>query len=134
MLVRISRGDLAPDTPAPLLESVGFLITRVHFRLHREFSAALAPLGIEPRHKGCLAALARPARSRRPSWPGSSGSAAPASCRWSTTWSAAAWSSAAASRPTAAPSCSTCCPRRPRWRPGGPGAQRRADGRPSWRC
>ena len=59
MLVRISERDLAPDTPAPLLESVAFLITRVHFRMHRDFSAALAPLGIEPRHKGCLAALAR---------------------------------------------------------------------------
>ncbi|WP_051551551.1 MarR family winged helix-turn-helix transcriptional regulator [Nocardioides sp. URHA0020] len=57
LLVRISEGELAQDTPPPLLESVGFLITRVHFRMHREFSAVLAPLGIEPRHKGCLAAL-----------------------------------------------------------------------------
>lgn len=57
ILVRISEQDLAPDTPAPLLESIAFLITRVHFRMHRDFSAVLAPLGIEPRHKGCLAAL-----------------------------------------------------------------------------
>jgi DNA-binding MarR family transcriptional regulator len=57
LLVRVAERDLAVDTPAPLLESVGFLITRVHFRMHRDFSAALAPLGIEPRHKGCLAVL-----------------------------------------------------------------------------
>ncbi|GAA4704100.1 MarR family transcriptional regulator [Nocardioides conyzicola] len=57
ILVRISEQDLAPDTPAPLLDSIAFLITRVHFRMHRDFSAVLAPLGIEPRHKGCLAAL-----------------------------------------------------------------------------
>ncbi len=57
ILVSVSAKDLAEDTPAPLLESVAFLITRLHVRLHREFSAALAPLGIEPRHKGCLAAL-----------------------------------------------------------------------------
>ena len=57
VLVRISEQGLAPDTPAPLLESIAFLITRVHFRMHRDFSAVLAPLGIEPRHKGCLAAL-----------------------------------------------------------------------------
>jgi DNA-binding MarR family transcriptional regulator len=58
MLVLISGGDLAADTPAPLLDSVGFLITRVHFRLHRDFATALAPVGIEPRHVGCLTALA----------------------------------------------------------------------------
>jgi DNA-binding MarR family transcriptional regulator len=58
MLVRICEGDLAPDTPVALMGSVGFLLTRVHFRLHREFAPALAPLGIEPRHVGCLTALA----------------------------------------------------------------------------
>lgn len=57
MLVRICERDLAPDTPAALMASVGFLITRVHFRLHREVAPALAPLGIEPRHIGCLTAL-----------------------------------------------------------------------------
>jgi DNA-binding MarR family transcriptional regulator len=58
MLVQICEADLAPDTPVALMESVGFLLTRVHFRLHREFAPALAPLGIEPRHVGCLTALA----------------------------------------------------------------------------
>lgn len=57
MLALVCERDLAPDTPAALMESVGFLITRVHFRLHREFAPALMPLGIEPRHMGCLTAL-----------------------------------------------------------------------------
>ncbi|MFC6041805.1 MarR family winged helix-turn-helix transcriptional regulator [Nocardioides hankookensis] len=57
MLVRVAGPELAPDTPAPLLDSLGFLITRVHFRLHREFAEILEPIGIEPRHVGCLTAL-----------------------------------------------------------------------------
>jgi DNA-binding MarR family transcriptional regulator len=58
MLVRVLGDELAPETPAPLLDSIGFLITRVHFRLHRVFAAALLPLDIEPRHMGCMTALA----------------------------------------------------------------------------
>ena len=57
LLLRIVGPDLAPDTPEPLLDSVGFLITRAHFRMHRDFMAALEPLRIEPRHVGCLTAL-----------------------------------------------------------------------------
>jgi DNA-binding MarR family transcriptional regulator len=58
LLARILEGELAPQTPGPLLASIGFLVTRVHFRLHRDFAAALAPLDVEPRHVGCLTALA----------------------------------------------------------------------------
>jgi DNA-binding MarR family transcriptional regulator len=49
--------ELAPDTPEPLLESLGFLITRVHLRMHRAFSEALTPLGIVPQHFGLLTTL-----------------------------------------------------------------------------
>ncbi|MCW2795048.1 MarR family transcriptional regulator [Nocardioides sp.] len=57
LLLRVVEQELAPDTPEPLLESIGFLITRVHFRMHRDFADALAPLDIEPRHFGVLTAL-----------------------------------------------------------------------------
>lgn len=57
LLLRVAAPDLAPDTPAPLLDSIGFLLTRVHVRLHREFSVALEPLGIDPRHVGCMTSL-----------------------------------------------------------------------------
>lgn len=50
--------DLAPGTPAALRESVPFLISKMHFRMHRDFLAALGPLRIEPRHFGVLTALA----------------------------------------------------------------------------
>ena len=58
LLLGILAGELAPDTPEPLLESLGFLITRVHLRMHRAFSEALAPLGIVPAQFGLLTALA----------------------------------------------------------------------------
>ncbi|WP_456696240.1 MarR family winged helix-turn-helix transcriptional regulator [Aeromicrobium sp. P5_D10] len=48
LLLGILDGQLASDTPAPLLDSVGFLITRAHLRLHRSLSEVLAPLGIAP--------------------------------------------------------------------------------------
>ncbi len=35
LLLGILEGELAPDTPEPLLESLGFLITRAHLRMHR---------------------------------------------------------------------------------------------------
>ncbi|MFA6300668.1 MAG: MarR family transcriptional regulator [Nocardioides sp.] len=57
LLLSVVRPELAPDTPEPLLESIGFMITRLHFRMHRDFAAALEPLRIEPRHFGVLAAL-----------------------------------------------------------------------------
>lgn len=57
LLFRVAEPELAPDTPEPLRESIGFLMTRVHFWMHREFLAALVPLGIEPRHFGALIAL-----------------------------------------------------------------------------
>ena len=51
------RQDLSPGAPKELLESIGFLIVRVHFRMHRDFMPALEPLRIEPRHFGVLTAL-----------------------------------------------------------------------------
>ena len=58
LLLGILGSELAPDTPEPLLESLGFLITRVHLRMHRAFSEVLAPLGIVPAHFGLLTTLA----------------------------------------------------------------------------
>jgi DNA-binding MarR family transcriptional regulator len=57
ILVRVAEVDLAPDVPEPLRESIGFLITRIHTRMHREYMTALEPLRIEPRHFGALIAL-----------------------------------------------------------------------------
>jgi DNA-binding MarR family transcriptional regulator len=57
LLLRVAEVDLAPDVPEPLRESIGFLITRLHTRMHREFMAALEPLRIEPRDFGALTAL-----------------------------------------------------------------------------
>jgi DNA-binding MarR family transcriptional regulator len=57
LLLRVAEVDLPPDLPEPLRESIGFLITRVHSRMHREYMAALGPLRIEPRHFGALTAL-----------------------------------------------------------------------------
>lgn len=57
LLVRVAETDLAPDAPAPLRESVAFLVTRIHARMHREFVAALAPLDLMPAHYGALTAL-----------------------------------------------------------------------------
>lgn len=57
LLVRVAEVDLAPDVPEPLRESISFLITRIHARLHREYSSALEPLRVEPRHFGTLCTL-----------------------------------------------------------------------------
>ena len=57
LLLRVAETDLAPDVPEPLRESIAFLVTRIHGRMHREFVAALEPLRIEPRDFGTLTAL-----------------------------------------------------------------------------
>ena len=57
LLLRVAEVDLAPDVPEPLRESIGFLVTRIHDRMHREFVVALEPLRIEPRDFGTLTAL-----------------------------------------------------------------------------
>jgi DNA-binding MarR family transcriptional regulator len=57
LLLRVAEVDLAPDAPEPLRESIAFLVTRIHHRMHREFAAALEPLRIEPRDFGTLTAL-----------------------------------------------------------------------------
>ena len=44
-------------TPSALLASTGFLLTRAHQRAHRDFTAALAALGIEPRDFGTMRCL-----------------------------------------------------------------------------
>jgi DNA-binding MarR family transcriptional regulator len=58
LLLRVAVSELDPGTPEPLRESIAFLVTRVQFRMHRDFQAALDPLGIEPAHFGVLVALA----------------------------------------------------------------------------
>lgn len=58
LLLRVAESDLSPDTPEPLRESIAFLVTRVQFRMHRDFQTALEPVGIEPAHFGALVALA----------------------------------------------------------------------------
>lgn len=51
-------GDVLDDrTPEALRQSTGFLVTRAHFRAHREFLTGLAPIGIEPRHYGSMRVL-----------------------------------------------------------------------------
>ncbi len=57
LLLGMLSGDLAPDTPEPLMDSLGFLITRVHLRMHRALSELLAPLDIAPAQFGLLTAL-----------------------------------------------------------------------------
>ena len=57
LLLGVVEGELSPATPEPLLESLGFLVTRAHARMHRAFVVALAPLRIEPRHFGVLTTL-----------------------------------------------------------------------------
>jgi len=57
LLLRVVEPDLAPDTPEPLRDSISFLVTRLQFRMHRDFQLALAPIGIEPPHFGILTAL-----------------------------------------------------------------------------
>lgn len=57
LLTGLVGDELDARTPAALLDSIGFLLLRAHVRVHREFTAALEPLDIEPRHVGTLRAL-----------------------------------------------------------------------------
>lgn len=57
LLLAVVRDEIADHAPDELVSSIGFLITRVHFRMHRAFVAALEPLDLEPRHYGTLVAL-----------------------------------------------------------------------------
>lgn len=57
LLLEMIRPELASDVPGDLLDSLGFLLSRVHVRMHRDFLAALGPLDLEPRHFGALVAL-----------------------------------------------------------------------------
>jgi DNA-binding MarR family transcriptional regulator len=57
VLSRVAGDDLDERTPQQLLDSTGFLVTKAQQRSHREFAAALQPLGIEPRHFGTLRGL-----------------------------------------------------------------------------
>ena len=57
LLRRVIGEALDPDTPRKLWNSTGFLVNRAHHQTRRDFLAALAPLGIEPREFGTLSAL-----------------------------------------------------------------------------
>jgi DNA-binding MarR family transcriptional regulator len=57
LLLRVARPGLSNDTPDALLESIPFLITRIHVRMHSGAAEALRDLGIEPRHIGSLMVL-----------------------------------------------------------------------------
>lgn len=57
LLLILARTSLSPDTPDPLLESIPFLITRIHAALHTTMLTTLEPVGIEPRHLGTLTGL-----------------------------------------------------------------------------
>jgi len=57
LLITQVAPDLAPETPAALLASSGFLVTRLHTRLHVEVSEALRDLAVEPRHLGTFLVL-----------------------------------------------------------------------------
>jgi DNA-binding MarR family transcriptional regulator len=57
ILRRVAAPQLDERTPAALMESTGFLVTKAHLRAHREFLTALQPLGIEPKHYGSMRVL-----------------------------------------------------------------------------
>lgn len=57
LLLILARDGLSANTPEPLLESIPFLITRIHATMHATMLTALEPVGIEPRHFGTLTAL-----------------------------------------------------------------------------
>jgi DNA-binding MarR family transcriptional regulator len=57
LLRKVGGPELAADTPQALRDSIGFLTTRLHLPMRTDFSAALAPLGLEPPDVGLLCAL-----------------------------------------------------------------------------
>ena len=57
MLIALVGDQLDERTPPALRDGIGFLISRAHQQMHREFIAALEPLAIEPRHYGTMRAL-----------------------------------------------------------------------------
>lgn len=57
LLLRVAEPRLSPETPDALLESIPFLVTRVHGWNHAELLSVLRDLGVEPRHTGALVAL-----------------------------------------------------------------------------
>jgi DNA-binding MarR family transcriptional regulator len=57
LLLTVALPGLSPETPDALLESIGFLVTRIHQRMYAYTSAALVDLHVEPRHLGSLISL-----------------------------------------------------------------------------
>ncbi|WP_295697515.1 MarR family transcriptional regulator [Lapillicoccus sp.] len=57
LLQLVAEPDLSIDVPEPLRESVAYLVTHVHARMHREFATALHPLDLMPAHVGVLFGL-----------------------------------------------------------------------------
>jgi DNA-binding MarR family transcriptional regulator len=57
LLRAVARPWLSAETPDALLDSIGFLVTRIHGRMHAELMTSLRDLGLEPRHIGSLVAL-----------------------------------------------------------------------------
>lgn len=57
LLLRLAEPHLPTATPEPLLESIPFLVSRIHVAMHSTFLHLLEPFGIEPRHFGALIAL-----------------------------------------------------------------------------
>lgn len=60
-LARLLRAVTVPlldeDTPTELTDVAGFLVTRLHERMYRDFRTALVPVGVEPPHVGALVAI-----------------------------------------------------------------------------
>ncbi|CAN5423535.1 hypothetical protein BH11ACT8_BH11ACT8_16960 [soil metagenome] len=57
LLLRVVDAEIAPDAPPELRRSIGFVISRAHFHMHRDFLAELVPLELEPRLFGSLNVL-----------------------------------------------------------------------------
>ena len=69
LLTQLAGDALDERTPEALRRSTGFLVTRAHFRAHREFLTALAPLGIDHVTTAACARCARLDPSPRASSP-----------------------------------------------------------------